>query len=167
MFLSRFEPIEHRHSHSDAVFDLVVDEGAFVIHDGVAKFDAAVHGTGVHDVEAAVADVREAGFGDAVEFVVFSHAGEKLDVLALHLDAQQIDKVRGPGHGVLVSGEAADIFQTRPRDQGTGTEEGDFDPELLQDGAGGAGDAGMQDIANNEDFPASGSGKFFPDGEGV
>jgi hypothetical protein len=91
--LSHFA-IEHGHAHGDAVFDLVVDEGAFVVHHGVAEFDAAVHRAGVHEVEAAVADFGEAGLGDAVEFVVFAQAGEVLDVLAFHLDAQQIDDIR-------------------------------------------------------------------------
>jgi len=37
----------------------------------------------------------------------------------------------------------------------------------LQQGAGGAGDAGVKNIADDEDFFASGVGKFFLDGEGV
>ena len=55
----------------------------------------------MHDVEAAFADFVEAGFGDAVEAVVLAQAGEILDVDAFHLDTQQIDDVRVPGHGVL------------------------------------------------------------------
>ena len=47
------EVVEDGHSGSDAVFYLVVNEGAFVIHDGVAKLHTAVYGAGVHDVEAA------------------------------------------------------------------------------------------------------------------
>lgn len=54
---TRLKPIKHRHSNGDAVLYLVVDEAAFVVHDGVAKFDAAVHGAGVHEVEAALADL--------------------------------------------------------------------------------------------------------------
>ncbi len=52
----RLEPIQHGHPNGDAVFHLVVDEAALVVHHGVAEFDAAVHGAGVHEVEAALAD---------------------------------------------------------------------------------------------------------------
>lgn len=61
------EVVEHGHADGDAVFDLVVDKRAFVVHDRVTEFDAAVHGAGVHDVEAAVADLGQAGLGDAHE----------------------------------------------------------------------------------------------------
>ena len=55
-FASRFQPVKHRHSNGDTVLHLVVDEAALVVHDGVAEFDAAVYGAGVHEVEAALAD---------------------------------------------------------------------------------------------------------------
>ena len=54
---TRPKPVKHGHSNGDAVLDLVVDEAAFVVHDGVAKFHAAVHGAGVHEVETALADL--------------------------------------------------------------------------------------------------------------
>ena len=72
----RLEPVEDGHAGGDAVFDLLVDEGALVGHDAIDQFDAAVHGAGVHDEDAFVADVAEALTGDAVEGVIFAEAGE-------------------------------------------------------------------------------------------
>jgi hypothetical protein len=39
--------------------------------------------------------------------------------------------------------------------------------EFLEDHAGGAGDAGVQDVADDEDLFAGGIGEFLLDGEGV
>lgn len=39
-----FQPMENGHAGGDAVFKLVADERAFVVHDGITEFDAAVTG---------------------------------------------------------------------------------------------------------------------------
>ena len=91
--LLRLEVVEHGHAGGDTVLDLVVDDGALVVHDRVAKLHAAVHGAGVHEVEAALADLLKARIGDTVEAVVFADRGEKRGVLPLHLDAEEIDDV--------------------------------------------------------------------------
>lgn len=106
----RLQVVENRHSYGDSVFNLVVDEGAFVIHDGVAEFDAAVHGTGVHEVKAAFCDFFEACVSDTVELVVFADGGEEGGVLAFHLDAEEVDDVGAPFHRFRVVGEAVDAF---------------------------------------------------------
>ena len=81
----------------------------------------------MHEVEAALADLVEAGVGDPVETVVFAEAGEILHVLALHLDAEQVDDIRPPGHGFLIVGEAADVLGAGARDQRAGSEIGHLD----------------------------------------
>lgn len=81
-----------------------------VVHGLVAEFDAAVHGAGVHEVDAFVVELFEACGGDAEDAVVFAQAGEILGVLAFHLDAQEVDDVGFPGHGLVVVGEAGDVF---------------------------------------------------------
>jgi hypothetical protein len=69
------EPVKHGHANGDVVLDLVVDEAAFVVHDSVAEFDAAVHGAGVHEIGATLADFLQPGIADAMEAVVFTEAG--------------------------------------------------------------------------------------------
>ena len=106
----RLQIVEHGHSCGDSVFDLVVDERALIIHDGIAEFDTAVHWARVHEVEAAFFDFFEAGIGDAVEFVVFADGGEEGCVLTFHLDAEEIDDVGVPFHCFVVIGEAVNAF---------------------------------------------------------
>ena len=85
--LSWLERVEDGHADGDAVFDLLVDEGEGVVHDGIAELDAAIDGAGVHDVDAGIGNAFEAFLGDSIDAVVFAQAGEILDILTLHLHA--------------------------------------------------------------------------------
>ena len=51
--------VEYAHAGSDAVFDLIVNQGIAIVHCGVAYFYATVNRTGVHDTEVEVIDEKE------------------------------------------------------------------------------------------------------------
>lgn len=136
MLSLRCEVVEDGHAAGDSVFDLLVDEGAFVVHGEVAYFDAAVDGAGVHDVDAVAGDVFESFFGDAVDFMVFPRAGEEGCVLTFFLDAEEVDDVGFPGEGLVKVGEGGEVGVLRFGDEGAGAHVGDFGSEALKEEGG-------------------------------
>nr|GFC62214.1 hypothetical protein [Tanacetum cinerariifolium] len=164
---ARREPVEHGHADGDAIFDLVGNQAALVVHHGIAQLDPPVYGAGVHDVEAAVADFGQPGRGDAVDPVVLAHAGKELHILALHLHAEQVHYIGPPGHGRLVVGEARNTCRDVRGHQRARPEVRHLDAQLLEQRAGRARHARVQNVADDEDFFAPGVGKFLPDGKGV
>ncbi len=162
------EGVEDGHADGDAVFDLLVDEAAVVVHAGVGDFDASVDGAGVHEPGFAVAEDLEPGVGEAEEAVVFADTGEEGVGLALHLDAEEVDGVGVPVEGVGPVVEAGDFAGGVARHEGAGGEVGDLHAEAAEEEGGGAGDAGVLDVAYDEDAFA---GEFvvgdFAEGEGV
>jgi hypothetical protein len=151
-----------------AFFDLLIDETVFVGHDGVDEFDAAVDRAWVHDGDGALADDGETFVGDPVEPVVFAETGEELGLLAFHLDAEEVDDVWFPVEDLIERAEGGDALAAVVGDEGAWAEEGDFGAEFGEDGGGAAGDAAVEDIADDDDAaPGEVLAEGFLHGEGV
>src|SRR5580704_3488101 len=94
-FLRAFAAVdkeEDGHADSQAVGDLVKNDGAAAVGDVAVNLDAAVDGAGVHD-EGIGLGAGEPGFVEAEEAGVFAEAGKHGLALAFVLDAEEVDDV--------------------------------------------------------------------------
>jgi hypothetical protein len=168
-FLGAFAAVDEEedgHADGEAVGDLFQYEGAAAVGDVAVDLNAAVDGAGVHDESVGFGE-GEALAVEAVEADVFVEAGEHGLALAFVLDAQEVDDV-GVGEGFLdLVGDAATHLFEDARDEGGGTAQGDAGAEFEEGPDVRAGDAAVEDVAEDGDVEAGDAAFLLEDGEGV
>src|SRR3954451_8285219 len=142
---------QHRHPNRQAVGHLLEDPALGAVGDVAADFDSSVHWAGVHDEDAGLAAL-EAVPGQAEEAGELSHAGELAALDALELDAEHVNHIDLADDRVEVVDDAgAQLFEAA-RQQGRRADEDYFGAELGQRPEVGAGDAAVDDVADDRDL---------------
>ncbi len=143
--------VEHRHPHHEARADLLGDQRRGRVGDDAVDLDAAVHRPRVHH-ELAGAHARR---GDAVALGVLAQARDEglagQHPLALH--PQHVDDV-GRGDRVDVVRHLDARLLDVARDQAGGPDQRDAHPAAREGDHVRAGDARVQDVADDRDVQA-------------
>ena len=157
---------EAGHADEQAVGDLVEDGGVGAVGDVGGDFDAAVDRAGGEDEDVFFGAADAVGVhGEQVG--VLGDAGEEGAALALELDAEEVHAVGVFDRFVEVVRDLdAELFDVRG-DEGGGSADADFGAEFGQSPDVGAGDAAVQDVADEGDGEAGEGAAMFTDGEDV
>lgn len=162
------ERVKDGHTDGDAIFDLLVDEAEVVVHASVSDFDASIDRAWVHEPGLAITENLEAGVGETEEAMILANGGKQGVSLAFHLDAEEVDRMRVPVEGVGPVVETGDFGRRIAGHESAGSKVGDLHAETAQKKRGGAGDARVLDITDNEDaFAREFVVGDFTKGEGV
>ena len=109
----------------------------------------------------------QALFVDLVEKPVLANRREEVALLALELDAQEVDDV-GLADGFLeVVADAHAVLLEAAGDQRAGAADGDFGAEFGEGPDVGSGDAAVDDVAEDDDFEALEGALLIENGVGI
>ncbi len=137
--------LEDRHADVDAVGDLIKDEGAGIVEDGVADVDVAHDWARMHDHDRAIAQKL---IGDAVVTGVFGIIFEDRFGVTLQLSAQAHDYLN------IVQNifEAVGTGQVSLGHERCGCDQGDLHPHAAQQTDTAGGDPGVGNVPDDGDF---------------
>ncbi|MFM1944055.1 MAG: hypothetical protein RI897_3037, partial [Verrucomicrobiota bacterium] len=157
---------QHGHADGEAVGDLFENYRAVAIGELAVDLDASVDGAGMHD-DGVGFGAFEPFFIQAEQAGVFADAGEHGFALAFVLDAEEVDDIGAFDCVVdVVADAAAEAFE-ESGDQSAGACESDFGTEFGEAPDIGAGDAAVEDIAEDGDLEALDGAFLLPDGERI